>query len=98
MNLEKDDDGAQPQIIGVQEIIVNPRYKHPQLYHDIALIRMSRRVYFNKMLRPACLYPTHDLNVEKAVATGWGSTNYGKFCLIFEIVVNIFTFKKNLKE
>ncbi len=85
LNLERDDDGAQPQNINVAKVTVHPNYKPPQLYNDIALLKLGRKISFNKNLRPACLNTKHEINSPKVVATGWGSRNYGKDTEIFRV-------------
>lgn len=78
LNLERNDDGAQPQVINIAQIIVHPNYKPPQLYNDIALIKLNRKVSFNKNVRPACLNVKREIDGKKVTATGWGAINYGK--------------------
>ncbi|XP_049854824.1 serine protease snake-like [Schistocerca gregaria] len=76
MNLKRDDDGAQPVDYHIADLVRHPEYKGPSKYNDIALLRLSERVDFNKFIRPACLY-THDkFSVSKTVATGWGKIEY----------------------
>ncbi|XP_047105926.1 serine protease snake-like [Schistocerca piceifrons] len=76
MNLKRDDDGAHPVDYHIADLVRHPEYKGPSKYNDIALLRLSERVDFNKFIRPACLY-THDkFSVSKTVATGWGKIEY----------------------
>ncbi|KAK6639074.1 hypothetical protein RUM43_007344 [Polyplax serrata] len=75
-NLMKNDDGAHPVDYAIAEIITHPEYKPPSKYHDIALLRLSRRVKFYKHIRPACLYLDETLSLTKAIATGWGRMFY----------------------
>lgn len=99
LNLEEENDGAKPQTVNVASVTVHPNYKPPQIYHDIALIKLARKVTFDKNLRPACLQVKREVYADKVVATGWGSTNYGMyvqknfllchFCCNFEINVNL---------
>ncbi|XP_046997816.1 serine protease snake-like isoform X1 [Schistocerca americana] len=78
LNLKRDDDGAHPVDYRIVDIVRHPEYKPPSKYNDIALLRLSDRVHFNKFLRPACLY-THDtFSVNKTVATGWGRIDYAE--------------------
>lgn len=42
-NLQRDDDGANPQEFGVKRIIVHPDYRSDIKYHDIALMQLNRK-------------------------------------------------------
>lgn len=77
----RNDDGAHPVDYGVAEVIPHPDYKPPSKYNDIGLLKLSRRVSFQKHIRPACLYLDERLSSSKAVATGWGRIFYGKVLL-----------------
>lgn len=49
--------------------------KHPVFsskYHDIALIKLDKDLNFDVNTRPACLHTEKTINVDKALATGWG--------------------------
>lgn len=76
-NLARDNDGADPVDYGIDKIIVHPNYVKTKKYNDIALIRLSRSVQFNKWVRPACL-PTSGKVRGDPVATGWGRTDFGE--------------------
>lgn len=77
LNLQKDNDGAHPIEILVDDIIVHPDYVTTSKYNDIALIRLNKAVKFNDHIRPACLYKNDHINDRKVTATGWGSIEYG---------------------
>lgn len=77
LNLQKNNDGANPIDILVEEIIVHPDYVSTSKYNDIALIRLSNKVKFNDHIRPACLYNNKNIYSRKVTATGWGSIEYG---------------------
>lgn len=85
----KNDDGAHPVDYAIAEIITHPEYKPPSKYHDIALLRLSRRVKFYKHIRPACLYLDESLSLTKAIATGWGRMFYGAILVLFLCLVLI---------
>lgn len=77
LNLKKNNDGANPIDLTVDEIIVHPDYVSTSKYNDIALIRMNRPIKFNDHIRPACLYNNNNIYSHKVTATGWGSIAYG---------------------
>jgi len=77
LNLQKNNDGANPVEILVDTIIVHPDYVSTSKYNDIALIRLNSRVKFNNHIRPACLYNLDHIYSRKVTATGWGSIEYG---------------------
>jgi secreted trypsin-like serine protease len=64
------------QQLEVEEIIPHPEYRSSSHYHDIGLLRLKRSAKLNSFTVPACLYSNHDIESEKAIATGWGSTTY----------------------
>lgn len=83
LNLQKNDDGANPIELLVDEIIVHPDYVSTTKYSDIALLRLDKIVKFNKHIRPACLYNSNNIPSRKVTATGWGSIQYGNLnCFI----------------
>lgn len=44
-----------------QEVIVHPNYSRFRKHNDIALLKLSTRIYFNNKLVPACLnFDNHD--------------------------------------
>lgn len=80
MNLQKTNDNAKPQNRRIVERIRHPNYKRPSKYHDIALLRLESAITFDAYVRPACLdvKGNHATVGNKAVATGWGTTEWGK--------------------
>lgn len=76
LDLSRNDDGSEPEDYDIDKIIVHPDYRYPQKYNDIALLRLRNIVRFTKFIRPACLYTKQDIPQRKAVATGWGKTDY----------------------
>jgi hypothetical protein len=75
-NIERDNDGADPEDYGIQRIIIHPNYYKTLKYNDIALLRLDRDVRFNQYIRPACL-PSDNVIRGRPVATGWGRTDFG---------------------
>ncbi|XP_011863922.1 PREDICTED: serine protease snake-like [Vollenhovia emeryi] len=67
-----------PQTIAIKERIRHPDYKRPSEYHDIAILRLEKKVTYDAFVRPACL-PVDWPDVgqdNKAVATGWGLVDW----------------------
>ncbi|XP_049798942.1 serine protease snake-like [Schistocerca nitens] len=75
-NLKSDDDGALPVDYHIADLVRHPEYKGPSKYNDIALLRLSERVNFTWPIRPACLYTLDKFSDSRAIATGWGKTEY----------------------
>lgn len=73
-------------IVPIATIIIHPDYKSSSKYNDIALMRLSRAVYFNEFIRPACLNVNQQIEWSKAIATGFGLTSIGKYSLLFTFV------------
>lgn len=63
----------------ISKMIRHPSYKPPTIYNDIALIKLSTVITFNKDIRPACLYQEYDIVPEQAWVSGWGVTEFGTF-------------------
>jgi len=71
------------EIIGVSKVFVHPLYQPPLTYHDIALIKMSRKVNITKSIMPACLPQAKDdllrkVNSKNFTAAGFGITGAGE--------------------
>lgn len=81
LNLQKNNDGANPVEYLVDEIFVHPDYVSTSKYNDIALIRLNKIVKLNNHIRPACLYNKNIIYSRKVTATGWGSIEYGNLKL-----------------
>lgn len=77
INLVTKDDHT--HIVAIDKIIVHPGYRRRYKYDDIALIRMSRTIYFNEFIRPACLNINHNIKWSTAIATGFGVTATGNY-------------------
>ncbi len=70
------------EIIGISKIIVHPKYQPPLTYHDIALVKMSRKINITKSIMPACLPQAEDdllrrVDKKKFTASGFGITGVG---------------------
>ncbi|XP_046685830.1 serine protease snake-like isoform X2 [Homalodisca vitripennis] len=63
------------QVFKVSKSIPHPAYKSPNKWHDIALIRLNKKVDFTPFVRPACLDYDGEITQDTAVATGWGYTD-----------------------
>ncbi|XP_058839217.1 serine protease snake-like [Topomyia yanbarensis] len=70
-----DDDDDQVDF-DIEDFIRHPEYSPRRAYHDIALVKMVQDVFFTKLIRPACLWEGHDLNITTAYATGYGRTEF----------------------
>ncbi|XP_037819911.1 serine protease snake [Lucilia sericata] len=64
------------QDIKILIIILHPKYRSSSYYHDIALLKLTRRVRFSQHIQPACLWQLPDLEMSTAIATGWGRTEF----------------------
>ncbi|XP_053204100.1 LOW QUALITY PROTEIN: phenoloxidase-activating factor 2-like [Panonychus citri] len=61
----------------VEKIIIHPEFRGNNLWNDIALIRLNRRVQFKPNIDSICLPEigeTHEY--QECVTTGWGKTAY----------------------
>lgn len=64
----------------VEAFITHERYDPVTKQNDIALIRLEKEVRIddrNVLIRPACLWQGSKLEVDKAIATGYGATRSG---------------------
>lgn len=73
-NLKNQDDNMDELDVDIDKFISHEKFRSTSFYHDIAVIRMTQSVRFNKFIRPACLSQTTDVYVAKVTATGWGYT------------------------
>lgn len=87
-----DEDDARPQDVTVDKIHIHPNYKPPKYYNDIAILKLSRRVEYNRYVRPICL-PEPDWRKTyagtHAVLTGWGYLSFGECetCFITAVIL-----------
>ncbi|XP_030369987.1 serine protease snake [Scaptodrosophila lebanonensis] len=64
------------QDIKILIIILHPKYRSSSYYHDIALLKLTRRARLSDVVHPACLWQLPDLKIKTVVATGWGRTEF----------------------
>ncbi|XP_016102034.1 testisin [Sinocyclocheilus grahami] len=64
--------------VGIQSIIVHPKYNNTLYNNDISLMKLSQPVTFTQYIRPVCLASKGSVfhNATSCWATGWG--NIGK--------------------
>ncbi|XP_037784049.1 LOW QUALITY PROTEIN: venom protease-like [Penaeus monodon] len=81
---------------GISQMVVYPHYIPEQAYHDLALIKLNKKVQIKDFIRPVCLpwnqrSPSHLLNSEVTV-TGWGQTQSGghRSSTLQEVQVKVF--------
>jgi len=77
LNLKIRDKGLPEIDVPIERFINHEAYNRQTKENDIALIKLSQSVSFTKSIRPACLHQTEAIGKAKAVATGWGYTEYG---------------------
>lgn len=71
--LNSDNDGAQPETRSVVRSIIHPDYKRTQIYNDIGLLILNRRVDITPFIYPVCLPNTETKrNNNDLIITGWG--------------------------
>lgn len=91
--MTRTDDGSKEVDYEIGKIIVHPEYRYPQKYNDIALLKTKYTVELNKYVRPACLNTKRDIGERKAVAMGWGKTDYAAAETnnkLLKVVLNIY--------
>ncbi|GAB0088050.1 hypothetical protein DMENIID0001_024270 [Sergentomyia squamirostris] len=69
-------DTAMPVDIAIERHIKHPEYTITSEYNDIALFKLEKRATLNRYVRPICLSDKRDIREQKAIATGWGLTEY----------------------
>lgn len=72
-NINEDTEALEVEI---SKIIVHPKYRSSSYYHDIALIKLAKKVEFTENIKPVCLWQLPHLNIPEAMATGWGRTEF----------------------
>lgn len=73
LNVNKVGDGEN---VDIAEFIKHEQYSKTSKQNDIMLVRLARDLTFTLFLRPACLSQESYISDLKAVATGWGATEY----------------------
>ena len=59
--------------VAIDEFIPHEKFNFNSIYYDIALIKLTENVEFNKFIRPACLWQTSNIENSKVLETGWGN-------------------------
>ncbi|XP_041980976.1 uncharacterized protein LOC121734431 [Aricia agestis] len=79
-------EGRQPKIAKIVNIIVHPEYKSPKKYNDIALLEVDQAIAFTEFIKPACIWPHKDMSLvgKKVTLTGWGETETGQPATILQ--------------
>ncbi|XP_069184040.1 venom protease isoform X1 [Procambarus clarkii] len=91
-----DNDGAAHEDFGVAESILHPEYLFPQSYHDLALIKLDRKIVFKPYINPVCLawggQSSHSLVGQNVTLAGWGNTEFAGFpsSVLQEVNVTVF--------
>ncbi|XP_034663904.1 serine protease snake isoform X1 [Drosophila subobscura] len=67
---------AAQQDIKILIIILHPKYRSSSYYHDIALLKLTKRAQLSELVRPACLWQVPELQIKSVVAAGWGRTEF----------------------
>lgn len=92
-----DFDGANHEDYDVADTITYPGYKHPEAYHDLALLKLSRKVQLQRFIRPVCLPWGRETNVDltgkQVTLTGWGDTMFlgSRSSKLQEAIVTVFS-------
>ncbi|XP_050305676.1 venom protease-like [Anthonomus grandis grandis] len=76
MGLTDVDDPDHVQEFSIVQQIIHPSYQEPAHYHDIALVKLEKKVNLNTWVRPACLHTSSQSPWTNVIATGWGRTEY----------------------
>ena len=76
LDLKNTTEDADPQDFKITKIHVHPKYKLSSHYHDIALFKTEKHVYFGFYVKPACLQVPKNLPINTLVATGWGKMGF----------------------
>lgn len=71
-----DNDDAQPQEYNIVRRIPYPKYRYPQKYHDIALLRLDRGIRTSKYVKIACLSNARYHAGKRMTGMGWGQTEF----------------------
>uniref|UniRef100_A0A3F2YQ77 Peptidase S1 domain-containing protein n=1 Tax=Anopheles albimanus TaxID=7167 RepID=A0A3F2YQ77_ANOAL len=78
IDLFNDSDDGYAQQIRILEIIRHPEYRFSARYHDIALLRLERKVALHETVAPACLWDDDEIRFKTLEATGWGDTGFAQ--------------------
>ncbi|XP_050086835.1 uncharacterized protein LOC126571957 isoform X8 [Anopheles aquasalis] len=64
--------------IKILEFIGHPNHTFRLRYHDIALVRLERKVELSATVAPACLWHDDEIRFKALEAAGWGATGFGE--------------------
>ncbi|XP_016952778.1 venom protease [Drosophila biarmipes] len=78
LEFDNDQDDAQPEDFGVLALKPHPDFKNPELYNDIAVVKLDREVKFNRYKHPACLPFDDGEQHESFIAIGWGQRKFAQ--------------------
>ncbi|KAL1117768.1 hypothetical protein AAG570_004083, partial [Ranatra chinensis] len=95
LDYSRSDDDARPEDFSITRIFVNPEYRSPSMYHDIALLELDREVTFNPWIAPICLHTQPTVPFSSATASGWGRTGPVSPVSSQLMVINIDLVSKN---
>lgn len=93
--LSRQDDDAYPIDVIITQRLKHPDYRPPSTYNDIGLLKLQRRMTFNRYIRPACLPDDAAITMtsSKAVATGWGLVeNNTRSDSLLKVTLEIFSY------
>jgi hypothetical protein len=68
----EDDNHAQQ--VGIESLLIHPSYKSSEVYNDIALIKTSAKIKFNKFVAPSCIL-IDDSNELYPYVAGYGQVS-----------------------
>ncbi|XP_056629717.1 venom protease-like isoform X1 [Diorhabda sublineata] len=93
LDLSSENDGSQYKDYPLRRIIIHPNYSPPSKYNDIALLETRDEVIFTRFIRPACLNLNSDIQNGKAIATGWGRTDFAadNSEKLMKVTLNVYT-------
>ncbi|XP_058061399.1 uncharacterized protein LOC131211796 isoform X1 [Anopheles bellator] len=78
LNLFDDSDDQYAQQLKIIEVIRHPQHRFSARYHDIALMRLERRIELHDTVAPACLWTDDEIRFKAFEATGWGATGFAE--------------------
>ncbi|XP_069980481.1 venom protease [Penaeus vannamei] len=89
-------DDAQHEDFTVIEKVIYPNYTFPEAHHDLALLKLDKKVVLRKYILPVCLpwglESSADLTGRNVTTTGWGATAHGGVgsSVLREVQVTVF--------
>lgn len=92
--ISRTDDDADPIDVIITERLKHPEYRTSSNYNDIGLLKLQRRITFNRYMRPACLPVETAITSRKAVATGWGLVEWSgsRSDPLLKVILEIFSY------